>query len=287
MEISRRQFATMLGLAALSGVAHAAGQGAATPSPAASQGGSNNALLKELQKHGETPSPKSPSHGAAPAKAHAAPKHAAPKAAHDAHAAQAAHAGPTTPEGIWADLVEGNKRFMGNRPLTREYFQTREHLSKGQHPKVIVLGCADSRLSPELIFDKNLGELFVVRTAGNVADPIALGSIEYAAEHLHASLLVVLGHEKCGAVAATASGGKMPTANLQAIVDKIGPVTGALKEFFSGDDLVNFAVQANVAQSANDLLKHSPILQKEVAEKKLTIVKAVYRLKSGEVMRLG
>lgn len=284
MEISRRQFATMLGLAALSGVAHAAGQGVAThsPAPAAGLGGGNNALLKELQKSGAATAEKP----AAPAKAHTAPKHVAAPA-HAAPAAHGAHAGPTTPEAIWADLMEGNKRFMGNRPMTREYFQTREHLSKGQHPKVIVLGCADSRLSPELIFDKNLGELFVVRTAGNVADPIALGSLEYAAEHLHASLLVVLGHEKCGAVAAAASGGKMPTANLQAIVDKIGPVTGALKEFFSGDDLVNFAVQANVAQSANDLLKHSPILQKEVAEKKLTIVKAVYRLKSGEVMRLG
>lgn len=204
-----------------------------------------------------------------------------------APAAHSAHKGPESPEEIWADLMEGNKRFVAGKPKAREILNTRSELVNGQHPKVIVLGCADSRVSPELVFDKNLGDLFVVRTAGNIADPIALGSIEYAAEHLHSSVLLILGHEKCGAVTAAVEGGEMPTPNLESIVKKIAPVTSKLKDFFSGDALINISVQANVMQSANDLLKNSSILRKEVEEKKLTIVRAVYRLKSGEVVRLG
>ncbi len=257
MNLSRRHFTAMMGLATVAGAAKLV--------EAAS--GLNEALQEHAPK---APTTKAPAH-----KAVAAP------AAHEAHK------GPESPEEIWADLVAGNKRFMANKPGMREYAARREELSKGQHPKVIVLGCADSRVSPELVFDKNLGDLFVVRTAGNIADPVALGSLEYAAEHLHSSVLLILGHEQCGAVTAAASGEKMPTPGLEAVVNKIAPVTGKLKEFFSGDDLINIAVQANVMQSANDLLKNSSILRQEVEEKKLTVIKAVYRLKSGEVVRLG
>jgi carbonic anhydrase len=211
----------------------------------------------------------------------------APEQKPPAPAKHAARKVPQSPEEIWADLMEGNKRFAAGKPKTREIVASRSELVNGQHPKVIVLGCADSRVSPELVFDKNLGDLFVVRTAGNIADPIALGSIEYAVEHLHSPVLLILGHEKCGAVSAAAEGGEMPTPNLESIMKKIAPVTGKLKDFFTGDDLINISVQANVMQSANDLLKNSSILRKEVDEKKLTLFKAVYRLKSGEVVRLG
>ena len=188
---------------------------------------------------------------------------------------------------IWSDLLEGNRRFVAGKPKPRPLVAARLELAKGQHPQVIVLGCADSRVSPELVFDKNLGELFVVRTAGNIADPIALGSIEYAAEHLHSRVLVVLGHEKCGAVAAAASGEKMPTANLDAIVKRIFPVIEKYTICAEGDQLLDLAVEANVRQSARDVVSESPILQKEVAERRLTVIRAVYKLKTGEVLRLS
>lgn len=191
-------------------------------------------------------------------------------------------------ERLWIDLLAGNKRFMSGKPSEREFVKTRQELAEGQHPRVIILGCADSRVSPELVFDKNIGELFVVRTAGNIADPIALGSIEYAVEHLHASLIVVLGHEKCGAVAAAAAGGRMPTPNLEAIVKKISPALKPLQNGgASGDLLTSLGVEANVRLSARELLKNSDILRHEQEAGKLTVIPAVYRLASGEVNRIG
>lgn len=151
-----------------------------------------------------------------------------------------------TPDEIWADLMDGHRRFVAGRPQTRPLVAAREHLANGQHPQVIVLGCADSRVTPEPVFDKNLGELLVVRRAAHIADPITLGRIEYAAEHLHASLLVVLGDERCGAVAAAASGEKTPTPSFDAIVKKIYPKIGNYMICVEGDQLVGLAVQANV-----------------------------------------
>lgn len=193
-----------------------------------------------------------------------------------------------TYERLWIDLLAGNKRFVSGNPQAREFVKARQELAEGQHPRVIVLGCADSRVSPELVFDKSIGDLFVVRTAGNITDPVALGSIEYAVEHLHASLLVVLGHEKCGAVAAAAAGGRMPTPNLEAIVKKIAPALKPLQQGgASGDLLTSLGVEANVRLSARDLVKNSEILRHELEDGKLTIIPAVYRLASGEVNRIG
>jgi carbonic anhydrase len=196
------------------------------------------------------------------------------------------HRGLTTPEEIWNDLMEGNRRFVAGQPRQRNLIGVRQALVKEQHPQVIVLGCADSRVCPELLFDKNLGELFVVRTAGNVADPVAVGSLEYAAEHLHSRMLVVLGHESCGAVAATIAGGKMPTPGLEAIARHIAPAVERARSEAGGEALANLAAIMNVHQSAIDLLKNSPILHKEVAAGKLTLVKAYYRLSNGQVSRL-
>ena len=110
--------------------------------------------------------------------------------------------------------MDGNKRFMAGKPQMRALVSLRQKLASGQSPNVIILSCSDSRTSPELIFDQSLGDLFVIRTAGNVADPVALGSIEYAVDHIHSPLLVVLGHSKCGAVTAACSGEKMPSRQL-------------------------------------------------------------------------
>src|SRR5271169_626900 len=164
-------------------------------------------------------------------------------------------------ESVWADLMEGNQRFVSGKTKTFDVVALRQGLVKGQMPKVVVLACSDSRVSPELVFDKNLGDLFVVRSAGNIADAIGVGSIEYAVEHLGSSVLVVLGHTKCGAVTAACSGEKMPTSNLQAIMDKINPaVLQVSKSDAKGEALIEAAIRENVHHSASDVLANSEVL---------------------------
>jgi carbonic anhydrase len=199
----------------------------------------------------------------------------------------AARAAKEDPEEIWNDLMQGNKRFVTGKPKPRPLVAGRGQFYQSQDPSVIVLGCADSRVSPELVFDKTLGDLFVVRTAGNITDAIALGSIEYAAEHLHCKALVVLGHEKCGAVAAAVAGEKMATPNLDAIVNKIAPVIEPFRGCAQGEQLLGLAVEANVKQSAREVVENSPILQNLISEAKLKLITAVYRVKTGEVYRLS
>jgi len=219
-----------------------------------------------------------------PAAARTASLTQAPAAARSATAGHAAD--PTDPEGVWEALLAGNRRFVDSRPIDRPLAAQRTELAKGQHPHAIVLTCADSRVGPELVFDQSLGDLFVVRTAGNVADAVALGSLEYAVEHLHTHLLVVLGHEKCGAVRAALEPGDMPTVNLQAIVDRIRPATEKPRGCFEGEELVSRCVATNVMQSARDLATHSPILRDHLARQDLVIKRAVYDLRSGLVTTL-
>jgi carbonic anhydrase len=188
---------------------------------------------------------------------------------------------------IWRDLMEGNKRFVAGKPNARQLVGLRKSLAKVQHPNVVVLTCSDSRVPPELLFDQSLGDLFVVRTAGNVADQIGVGSIEYAVEHLGSSVLVVLGHTKCGAVTAACSGDEMPTSNLKAIMEKIDPaVSRARKTGVDGDALVEAAIKENVHQSAKNVLAHSEILRRFMDEGRLTVFEAEYQLDTGEVIRL-
>jgi carbonic anhydrase len=151
----------------------------------------------------------------------------------------------------------------------------------------VVLGCSDSRVSPSLIFDQGLGDLMEVRTAGNVADALALGSIEYALIHLPIRIVVVLGHERCGVVAAAASGDKMPTKNLQALVDKIAPGIAKVKGNPKSPEFLRQAVEANVLRCATDLLADSPIVLRETAASNVQIIKAVYSLTTGQVSRLA
>jgi carbonic anhydrase len=188
---------------------------------------------------------------------------------------------------IWADLMRGNERFVEGKQRSSGSVSLRDTLAKGQSPHAVVLACSDSRVAPELVFDKNLGDLFVVRSAGNIAGPIGVGSIEYAVEHLGSTVLVVLGHTKCGAVTAACSGDKMPSSNLQEIVDKINPaVLEARKSNAKDDALVEAAIKENIHQSAKDVIANSEILRHFVEEKKLTVFEAEYQLDSGKVVRL-
>jgi carbonic anhydrase len=205
-------------------------------------------------------------------------------APHTSHAPS--HATPSASE-IWGSLMAGNQRFVAGKPEARDVVSLRHQLASGQSPKAIILACSDSRVGPELIFDQSLGDIFVVRTAGNVADAVGLGSIEYAVEHLHSSLLVVLGHQKCGAVSAACSGEKMPSANLDAIVEKIAPAVTRAKTSAKSDDLVESAIKENVHQSAHDLLANSEIIRHGVESGKLTMIEAEYELDSGKVVRLN
>jgi len=210
---------------------------------------------------------------------------APPQAQHHGHTA-AATTSPSADQ-IWASLVAGNQRFVAGKPRAHALVALRHKLATAQQPHVIVLSCSDSRVSPELVFDQTIGDLFVVRTAGNVADPIALGSIEYAVDHVHSSVLVVLGHQKCGAVAAACSSEKMPSRNLDAIVEKIAPAVAQAKTYAKPDDLIDSAIKENVQQSAKDVQTNSKIVRDAVAGGKLTVIDAEYELDTGKVLRLN
>jgi carbonic anhydrase len=202
------------------------------------------------------------------------------------HTAQAPSQATVSADAVWSNLVAGNSRFVADKLQPRALITLRQKLASGQSPKVIILSCSDSRVGPELIFDQSLGDIFVVRTAGNVADPVALGSIEYAVDHIHSPLLVVLGHQKCGAVSAACSGEKMPSPNLEAIVQKINPAVAQAKTYAKADDLVESAVKENVRQSAKDVLANSEIIRNAVNTGKLKVIEAEYELDTGKVVRL-
>lgn len=189
-------------------------------------------------------------------------------------------------EPIWEKLMKGNKLFVSGKYSSGNLLSERSTLAKGQNPKVIVLSCADSRVPPELVFGQNTGDLFVVRDAGNIIDEISLGSMEYAVEHLHSQVIVVLGHESCGAVAATVSGEKMPTRNLQAIVNTISPALKGSKDCPIGGKMNTSCVELNINQTAKHLVTKSPILKEAVEKGKVGIVKAVYKMETGEVVKV-
>lgn len=181
-------------------------------------------------------------------------------------------------------LVEGNKRYVDNKILGHDISNTRrKNLStNGQKPFAVILSCSDSRVPPELVFDQGLGDLFIVRNAGNVIDPIALGSIEYGAEHLGAPLIVVLGHEKCGAVKAAMEGGTYSD-NITAIINQIKPSYDKVKaNNKNADDMYNLTIDENVRNSMS-LINKSTVIQKLLTEKKINIIGGKYHMDTGEV----
>lgn len=200
-----------------------------------------------------------------------------------AHDKLATHA---SADQIWSDLSAGNKRFADGKTRPKDYVVRRKQLAKDQHPQAAVLSCSDSRVPPEILFDQSLGNLFVVRTAGNSADAIGIGSLEYAVEHLGTTVIVVLGHQSCGAVAAACSGEKMPSSNLDAVVRPVAQSCTVAKEQKSAGDVIDFAVHDHVRRAAQDLLANSQILKHAVDEGHLAIIEAYYSLDTGMVTRL-
>ena len=188
-----------------------------------------------------------------------------------------------------ARLKAGNARFVEEAPEMAAFSDQarRQALLGGQKPFAIILGCADARVPAEIVFDQGIGDLFVVRVAGNVVAPSQLGSVEFAAEQFGTRLVVVLGHANCGAVKATLEsleqeGGDV-SPNLQVIIDRIRPAVSGLPGGGSADEMLKRAIRANVAASVETLKRDSRILLRLIEEDGLMIVGAEYSLASGEV----
>lgn len=214
-----------------------------------------------------------------------------------AGAAFANSAPGVSPDEALQKLMEGNQRFINNQMSGTKLcdLSARTALAKSQKPYAIILSCSDSRVPPEIIFDKGLGEIFVVRVAGNVPDPVVLGSIEYAAEHLGSPLVMVLGHERCGAVTATVNAKGKAEGNIGAIVKAIAP---SIKNAEVGckeckgdakckqskkDDYIECAITSNIKSVSKSLTQKSPILKHLSETGKLKIVAAKYDLDDGLV----
>jgi carbonic anhydrase len=189
-------------------------------------------------------------------------------------------------------LREGNRRFVSDVPshssLTHQ--ARRSELAGGQEPFAIILGCSDSRVPAEIVFDQGLGDLFVIRVAGNIVAPSQIGSVEFAAERSGARLVVVLGHSQCGAILATLEELQQPrenqSRNLSSIVDRVRPSVEPLLATelrHDPDALVRHAVRANVRASANQLRHGSDIVEQMIQKDGLRVVGAEYSLDTGVV----
>lgn len=185
----------------------------------------------------------------------------------------------------WQKLLDGNARFVsGQSKHQHQDVKRRAELAAGQKPFAVVIGCADSRTSPEILFDQGLGDLFVIRIAGNIVDDTALGSVEFAVAQLGARLIVVLGHEKCGAVKATVgvvNGDAAPANHIASIVEAIKPAAQASKG--REGDAVENAVLENVREVVKKLKVSKPVLEPLVKSGELKVIGARYDLDDGKV----
>lgn len=207
-------------------------------------------------------------------------------------AALASSGGPSvTAEEALLRLKEGNTRFVAAANVGPRQDAARRHetATGGQHPFATVLSCADSRAPVELLFDQGVGDVFVVRVAGNVAATDEIGTIEYGAEHLGVPLVVVLAHTKCGAVTAVVKNEPV-TENIGKLVAPIVPAVQGVKSRFASsgvDELISRSIEANMWQAINDIYAKSPLLKKMAAEGKIKVVGALYDIDSGEVHWFG
>ena len=188
---------------------------------------------------------------------------------------------PESPASALAALIEGNRRFAAGAPgLARRDPARRSEVAAGQHPRAAVVTCSDSRVGPEIVFDQGLGDIFVVRTAGEVMDNVTLGTIEYAVDHLNVQLVLVLGHDGCGAVEAAVAGGENP-GHIGSLVEAIKPAVDVAKGMKG--DLLNNSIDVNTQNIVSKLKSSEPILSLAVKQGNLKILGARYHLDSGVV----
>ncbi|MDR3212017.1 MAG: carbonic anhydrase [Planctomycetota bacterium] len=211
----------------------------------------------------------------------------AAEAAH-AKAAPAAEKGVITPKAAQQLLKDGNQRYLEVALRLQmagdEKAKLRKDLAKnGQHPIATIIACGDSRVPPEYIFDQPIGGLFIIRGAGNTAGVEAVGSVQYAVDHLNVPLVVVMGHSKCGAIGAVVEGGHAEGT----LVELLKPITASFKtveaEIAKGGDAMRLTTVANVKRSIEVLKTYEPELQKRLAAGKLLLVGAVYDIETGVV----
>jgi carbonic anhydrase len=194
-------------------------------------------------------------------------------------------AAAATPDAALNLLVEGNARYVANQPRERDFSAGRASRAQGQAPFAAILGCADSRVAPELAFDQNPGDLFVVRVAGNFVTPEGLGSLEFGAAVLGTKLIMVLGHTSCGAVKATVTALQQGNTLPGHIADLVRAMKPGIEPVLNepGDDLEQRALVANVRYNVGRLQEATPILAGMVAKGELRVVGGVYDLATGKV----
>ena len=199
-----------------------------------------------------------------------------------------AYSGPgLTGRQVWQRLMEGNMRFVQGLFQGRNLLDLRRTLAQGQQPEAAVLCCSDSRVPAEIIFDQSLGDLFVVRTAGLVLDPTSIGSLEYAVEHLHVPLLVIKGHECCGAVTAAVEHPEADEGHIGSIITQISPsVAQARQDGNNGKDLIEASMDLHLRYLEETLLRVSSIIREAVDAGRLEVVVAKYYLHAGQVQPL-
>jgi carbonic anhydrase len=193
--------------------------------------------------------------------------------------------------GITADqamknLMEGNARFVSGNAIhpDQSIADRRAELVTSQHPFAVIVTCSDSRVPPEIVFDQGLGDIFVIRTAGEVMDNVTLGSIEYAVDHLNVPLVLILGHDGCGAVDAVVSGGEAH-GHIVDLVEAIKPAVETARKMKG--DLLNNSIDVNTQNIVAKLKSSEPILSLTVKQDKLKILGARYHLDSGMVNIMG
>lgn len=180
-------------------------------------------------------------------------------------------------------LLEGNKRYISGHPKHPDQSLKKiKELNEGQNPFAVVISCSDSRVSPELIFDQGLGDLFVIRTAGNVIGDLELGSIEYAVEHLRVKLIIVMGHDKCGAVTAFCEH-KHENNHIESIIKYLEDEEEEKRLDPKDPNYINLAIKANVLHGIHLLNTSHPILKEHLEKKELKITGALYHLIDGKV----
>lgn len=195
-----------------------------------------------------------------------------------------------TPDMVLADLKAGNERFVSGNAINRDYMAQARATAAGQFPKAIVLGCLDSRVPPEIVFDQGIGDIFVGRVAGNFENIDTLGSMEFGTKVAGAKLIVVLGHTACGAVKGAIDDAQL--GNLTATLDNIQPTIARVampgeQIASSNTSLVNRVTEENVRQTVRDITDRSPVLAEMVANGELKVVGGVYDLATGRVNWLG
>lgn len=190
-----------------------------------------------------------------------------------------------SPKEALAKLIEGNNRFL-NAPATKNNEELRLKFLDFQKPYAVVISCSDSRVAPEIIFDSQLGDIFTVRSAGNILSKEAIGGIEYAIEHLGVSLIMVLGHDDCGAVRAVLEhqDGSPVSDNFQAVIDRIEPaIKEVKKQNLDQAEALNQAIERNALRTVEDLKACEPVIADQVRKGKLDVVAANYSLKTGQI----